>query len=255
MRRTTGDPGDDRRARLLRVTELAVRTAPAVSILTTGDELTPGGAQPGRIHDGNGPMLAASCRATGLTLRSARSAGDDIDGIDAALDAILAEDRPDIILTTGGVSAGKRDLMPDVLAGRAAVTGFHGVRMRPGKPVLFARLPQGTLVFALPGNPVAALLGFRFFVMEAVHTLLGIAAEQGQPVMVDQALTRGGADVFLKVCTRVGEDGARAVYILPGQQSHVMRPLLHANAWLRVTPDGAGQTARLYPLMPNFQSV
>lgn len=238
------------------VTELAVRTAPAVSILTTGDELASLGGEPqGRIHDGNGPMLAASCRAAGLTLRSARSAGDDIDRIDAALDAILAEDRPDIILTTGGVSAGKRDLLPDVLARRGAVTGFHGVRMRPGKPVLFARVPQGPLVFALPGNPVAALLGFRFFVMEAVHALLGIAPERGEPVLVEQALTRGAADVFLKVRAHVGEDGTRAVDILPGQQSHVMRPLLHANAWLRITPDGAGQAARLYPLMPNFQSA
>lgn len=77
------------------VGELSVRISPAVSILTTGDELaTVGGHGAGRIRDGNGPMLAAACRAAGLDLRSRRSVGDGIARLDAALDAILVEDRP-----------------------------------------------------------------------------------------------------------------------------------------------------------------
>ncbi|MDQ0839302.1 molybdopterin molybdotransferase MoeA [Sphingomonas faeni] len=237
------------------ISNVPVRRSPAVSILTTGNELRSGiaGARAG-VQDGNGPMLVASCRSVGLAMESARTVGDEVDVINAAFDAMISEDSPDIILTTGGVSVGTRDLIPEVLASRGASIGFHGVRMRPGKPVLFARLPGGQLVFGLPGNPVAALLGFRFFVMEAVCAMLGVEGERGVPMAIGDDAARPGVTVFSKARADYTENGTRVVEKLPGQQSHLMRPLIRANAWLRTPPrsETAGSSF-LYPLMPSPQ--
>lgn len=236
------------------IAELRVRRRPAVSILTTGNELS---SRPedirGMVQDGNGPMLIASCRSAGLSVESARKVGDEVDAINAAFDAIIAGDSPDIILTTGGVSVGTRDLIPEVLASRGASVEFHGVRMRPGKPVLFARLAGGQLVFGLPGNPVAALLGFRFFVMEAVRAMLGLEKEQGVPVVDAREAARPGATVFSKALASYSADGTLVVEKLPGQQSHLMRPLIRANAWLLTPPSSKppGSTI-LYPLFPRI---
>lgn len=236
------------------ISELTVRRRPAVSILTTGNELSGGAAETrGGVQDGNGPMLIASCRSAGLSVESARTVRDDIDAINAAFDAIIEGDSPDIILTTGGVSVGTRDLVPKVLASRGASVGFHGVRMRPGKPVLFARLAGGQLVFGLPGNPVAALLGFRFLVMEAVRTMMGLGREQGVPTVNDHEAARPGATVFSKALASYSADGTLVVEKLPGQQSHLMRPLIRANAWLITPPPSKPPGSPvLYPLCPRI---
>jgi molybdopterin molybdotransferase len=103
--------------------------------------------------------------------------------------------------------------------------------MRPGKPVLFATFADGTPFFGLPGNPVAALVGFRFLVTAAIRAMTGRPIEQGEPITLDVA-GRPGTTVFLKARRSVA-----AIEVLPGQQSHRMRPLLDANCWLAVDED------------------
>ncbi len=85
-----------------------------------------------------------------------------------------------MLLVTGGVSAGKRDLVPAVLSELGVETVFHKVRLKPGKPLLFGVGPArgeskpGTLVFGLPGNPVSGLVGFLLFVRPALEILRGM---------------------------------------------------------------------------------
>jgi molybdopterin molybdotransferase len=124
--------------------EVSVCEPPRMAILTTGSELAGSGSelQPGQIRDANGPYLQALLARLGITGSTQRSAADSV----AALRAELAQlaDRCELILTTGGVSAGRLDLVPDVVRALGGEILFHKVAIRPGKPILLARLPGGT---------------------------------------------------------------------------------------------------------------
>lgn len=213
---------------------VAVFRSPRIALFTTGDEL---GAA---IPDANGPMIAAAIAELGLDAPQPIQLRDDGAQMIAALRAAVDADAPDIIISTGGVSVGAHDHVVDALRALGATIHFHGVAMRPGKPVLFASLPNGSLCFGLPGNPVAALLGFRFFVLQAIRTMLGRAAEQGRAI-APPAAGKPGMTVFLKASF---DCASGEVDILKGQESHKLRPLISADSWVKVD---AGVGAWVYP--------
>src|SRR5581483_6294024 len=143
---------------------LEVYPRPRVAILATGDEIVPVESEPapGQIRNSNGPMLAALVTEAGGKPWVLPSAADNVEALDAAL-AQAAE--ADLLLITGGVSAGKFDLVEPALTRRGARFHFTGVRMQPGKPVVFGEMPatkhlqnqNGTkCCFGLPGNPVSS---------------------------------------------------------------------------------------------------
>jgi molybdopterin molybdotransferase len=154
-------------------TAVQVVATPRVAVLTTGDEVveaavTPG---PGQIRNSNGPMLVAQTALAGGTPRYLGIARDRLD----SLRPLVAEGlRADVLILSGGVSAGKLDLVPDVLREAGVEAHLHKVEMKPGKPVFFGKRPP-TLVFGLPGNPVSALVCFELFVAPAVRRLRGHA--------------------------------------------------------------------------------
>ncbi|OWK46884.1 gephyrin-like molybdotransferase Glp [Fimbriiglobus ruber] len=143
-----------------------------VGVLATGNELVeaPTVPGPGQIRNSNGPMLTAQASRAGGQPRYLGIGRDD----ETALRAVIREglDTTDVLLLAGGVSAGKFDLVPDVLRGLGVETHFHHVRMKPGKPLLFGTRGN-TLVFGLPGNPVSALVCFELFVRPALLALAG----------------------------------------------------------------------------------
>ncbi len=152
---------------------------PQVAIVSTGDELvepgeTPG---PGQIRNSNAIMLLGLAQADGACARSLPIAPDD----PSRLRQILAQGMDaDILLITGGVSTGQRDLVPGALEELGARSVFHKVRLKPGKPLWFGVGPSRgdrpqALVFGLPGNPVSGLVGFLLFVRPALAALAGKA--------------------------------------------------------------------------------
>jgi molybdopterin molybdotransferase len=154
------------------VSVLCVR-APTVAVLATGDELVepdvvPG---PGQIRNSNAVLLLGqSARAGGLP-RSLGIARDDR----AHLRERIAEGlQSDVLLLSGGVSAGKLDLVPDVLRELGIEAHFHKVAMKPGKPLFFGTTLRG-LVFGLPGNPVSSFACFELFARPAMRKMLGHA--------------------------------------------------------------------------------
>ncbi len=221
------------------LSHVPVLRCPRITIIPTGDELV-GISTPNAIPNSNGPMIAASAASLGLPVLCHAPVGDDPGQIERAFRAVLANGSTDILISTGGVSTGDHDHIAAVLRTMGARIYFHGVRMRPGKPVLFAKLAEGTLFFGLPGNPVASLLGFRFLVLAAVRTMLGRPPETGAPETVDVA-GREGTTLFLRAHRGSSSHGQSNIEILPGQQSHMMRSLLAANCWLSVdlAPSGA----------------
>ncbi|WP_242128076.1 molybdopterin-binding protein [Sphingobium sp. Sx8-8] len=223
-------------------------------IIPTGDELiaAPVPRRGQIIHDGNGPMIAAQAREAGIEACLARPVGDDADAMLAAIRAAI-DHRPSLIVSTGGVSVGQRDCVVQALNALGAKIHFHGVLMRPGKPILFATLPGGILYFGLPGNPVSAYLGFRLFVFAALRAMQGMGPEAGMTFATEYS-RRPGITLFLRCKVTWNSDGCH-VHILGHQQSHRMRPLVEANFWLVLPPAQEGEfTPALFRLSPTISS-
>jgi len=162
---------------------LRVRRAPVAAVLSTGQELC-GPKQRARahqVHDANGPALVAALRAAGCCDVSHRIVGDDPDAIADALGAAI--DGCDVVVLSGGVSVGKYDFVPQAVRRLGAKVRFHGVRMKPGKPQLYATLSRNRHVFALPGNPVSVLAGLNLLVLPAIRRLMGVPAAQCRPLL------------------------------------------------------------------------
>lgn len=230
------------------VHRVIVRRRPSLALLSTGSELAdPGVRDPrhGSIFDSNGPMIAAAAREAGLAVDFMGSAVDQGHDLRILLEAAIGTSA-DLVISTGGVSMGDHDHVRDMLEQLGATILFHGVRMRPGKPMLLARLPDGRLYFGLPGNPVAALVAFRFFVVQAARALLGLRPETGEPI---DAQLAGRADVtlFLRARRSVDASGEIVVDASLDQRSHILRSVLEADLWIRVDERDGSTVARAFP--------
>lgn len=224
------------------IERLEVRRRPRIGLISTGSELSGIGEAAGeaRLIDSNAPMIMASAQALGLPAVFLGRAADQAAAIDLLLDG---SDECDLVVSTGGVSAGDLDLVRGRLEARGARILFHGVRMRPGKPILFALLADGRPYFGLPGNPVAALVGFRFFVMAALRRMLGLAPEQGERVSCN-AQPREGATLILRG-RHTADPGI--VDCALDQRSHVLSSTLVANCWVKLDEEGA--EAEAFPIV------
>ncbi len=191
--------------------EISVFVKLRVAILATGDELVPVEARPapGQIRNSNAPMLAAMVAAAGAEPWILPAVTDTAEALDLALAETASAD---LLLITGGVSAGKFDLVEEALARAGARFHFTGVRMQPGKPVVFGEMLCGASAdleariqhfFGLPGNPISAAVTFRLFAAPILASLAGCRtahprfalAELANPWQGKPGLTR-----FLPAC-------------------------------------------------------
>jgi molybdopterin molybdotransferase len=154
--------------------ELSCFRRARVAILSTGDEIVPVSATPGefQIRNSNAISLAAQVRAAGGVPVALGSAGDVVEELRAKMSEGLRED---ILVLSGGVSAGKYDLVENVLREMGAEFFFDAVAIRPGKPAVFA-MCNGKPIFGLPGNPVSTMVTFELFVTPAIDLLNGVAS-------------------------------------------------------------------------------
>ena len=151
--------------------QLGVFREPRVAILSTGDEVVPAQTKPGdfEIRNSNAYSLAAQVSLHGgepVVLTNAKDTEQDL------REKILQGLREDLLLLSGGVSAGKYDLVEKVLRDLGAEFFFDAVAIRPGKPTVFA-ICQGKPVFGLPGNPISTMVTFELFASLAVQMLAG----------------------------------------------------------------------------------
>ncbi|HWI86898.1 MAG TPA: molybdopterin molybdotransferase MoeA [Sphingomonas sp.] len=148
---------------------LAVRRKPRVTLISTGDELVEPGARAegAMLPASNGVMLAAMI-GSGADLSDAGIVPDGLDPLIAAFKSAEA----DVIVTTGGASVGDHDLVRPALAAIGATLDFWRIAMRPGKPLLAARL-GGTIILGLPGNPVSAFVTAHLFLLPLLARLGG----------------------------------------------------------------------------------
>jgi len=153
--------------------ELSVSREPRIAVITTGDELV----EPGlpildhQVRRSNAYGLAASLALAGFAPSTDLQLPDRQDALVDALGTALAGH--DVLVLSGGVSAGRFDHVPAVLGALGVQCLFHGIAQRPGRPMWFGKGPAGTLVFALPGNPVSVLVCLARYVVPALHRLVG----------------------------------------------------------------------------------
>jgi molybdopterin molybdotransferase len=154
---------------------VSVHRRPTVAVLATGDELVPVDQQPGpgQIRNSNEAMLVAQIQASGAIAVPLGIARDNRDDLRAKIERGL---QCDVLVLSGGVSAGTLDLVPSELADAGVREVFHKVEMKPGKPVWFGVREAGAArccVFGLPGNPVSSLVCCELFVRTAIRRLMG----------------------------------------------------------------------------------
>jgi molybdopterin molybdotransferase len=226
-------------AAALGLPELPVHRRPTVAVFTTGDELrAPGQALgPGEIHDSNRSLLLSLLLAEGLEPVAWPVLPDEPARIASALrDAASAFD---VVITCGGVSAGEKDHVPELLQ-REGTVHFWKVRMRPGMPLLFGRLDQAHFL-GLPGNPVSVLATFLTLGRALLDGIEGVAAPRPAlraRLRADLRKTHPRLE-FLRGRLEVDADGRLRVAPNPADGSHRLRAAADSNA-LIVLPEGEG---------------
>lgn len=229
------DPGALALAAALGCASIEVARRPRVAILATGDELVdvttePG---PGQIVDSSAHALVALVRAAGGEPRYLGVVRDDRAATAAALRGALDHD---VVITTGGVSAGDHDHVRPALADAGVTLDLWKVAMKPGKPVAFATAPSGVPVFGLPGNPVSTMVAFELFVRPALLAMQGaLGGERPRvPVVLPESYDKAaGRAHYLRA--RLERDGATLIArVHPKQGSAMMSSMIGADALVEI---------------------
>ena len=224
----------------LGVREVLAVAPPKVALINTGRELVDDPRLPlasGQIRNSNGPYLAQRIIEAAAELVLRQTVSDDPAAFTDALHEALAAGTQ-VLVSTGAVSMGRHDFIPDVLRALGARIHFHKVNIRPGKPLLFATLPDGQAFFGLPGNPVSSAVGLRFFVEPMLRQMLGLAEEKPLRVPLAQAYNKRHPLRFhLKGRLAVDAEGRLQAQVLPGQESFRIAPLAASNGWIVLDED------------------
>ncbi len=233
-----------------------VRPRPRVVVLSTGSELVDVGRRPGvgEILDSNSYALAAAARDAGAEVYRAGIVPDDHARLMRVLEGQLV--RADLIVTSGGVSAGAYDVVKEALTELGTVE-FVGVAMQPGKPQGFGTLgPDGTPIFCLPGNPVSALVSFEVFVRPAVRLMLGkrhLVRRSVRAAAVRPLSSPPGRRQYRRGLLHREADGHYSVEPVGGAGSHLLAGLAQANCLIvideEVTEVPEGDQVTVIPLL------
>jgi molybdopterin molybdotransferase len=169
---------------------------PRIAILCTGSELrrVSDRVRPHEIRDSNGPAVCAALGQWGFPGARSTLVADRKSALVAALRRAL--NRHDVVLFTGGVSAGAYDFVPAAVEAAGAKIRFHKLRMRPGKPTLYATAPGNRHIFGLPGNPLSVFTALHEFALPAMRRLAGSGIEECRASywlpLAEEALSEGG---------------------------------------------------------------
>ncbi len=219
------------------IKSIRVFKKPVVSVLATGDELhMPGsGLQAGKIYESNSFMLHAALKQYGFETRKVKSVRDNEKLILENICHMLS--KSNVVIISGGISVGKYDLVKDCLGKLNVKEIFYKVAQKPGKPFFAGKL-KDKLIFAVPGNPAAALVCFYEYILPSLRKMSGVNNYQLENKMLPLAHpfdVKGDRDLFLR-----GIIENDRIKIPEAQESNILKSFAEANALVFI-PAGTGR--------------
>ncbi len=228
------------------IAEVDVTRRPKVAMLTTGDEVVAADEEPGpgQLRDSHSAFFETAAGRYAESVELLGIARDDLADLKARIETGLESD---VLLLTGGVSAGDYDLVEDVLSGCGCEVLFDAVAIQPGKP-LVAATHAGGWVFGLPGNPASAMITFWLFVRPALNQLQGLTDSFWQGALggvLAEGTKLPGARDRDRFLSATAEANAGVLEVTPHRPagSHDLRAYGRGNAIVRVRAHAAPQTA------------
>ncbi len=239
------------------IARIPVLQKPKAVFFSTGDELVNDLSLPlqsGQIYNANSYFAGAMLPALGADLVHNLTLKDDKRAFTDLLHQVMDEET-DLVISSGAVSAGAFDFVKDGLIDIGAEILYHKIRMRPGKPNLFARLPNGALYFGLPGNPVSTAMGLRLFVYAAIRAMTLRGPEDFSPAILQNDFAKKpGFQMYLKALSHIDTNGQLLAEIMPGQESFKVSPFLTMDGWVVAKQDSdglrRGDKVDYYPFLP-----
>lgn len=215
----------------LGIIKINVCKKPSITIVVTGNELAEAGQQLtyGNIYESNSGMLLNSLLTLGFTNVTTFIVEDDYTKTLSILNKVITKN--DMVLITGGISVGDYDFVGKALKELGVKEIFYKVKQKPGKPLLFGK-KDNTFIFALPGNPAAALSCFYIYVNLALQKLSGnidYSLTKIKAISNSNFTKKGDRTQFLKAILKEGK-----VTILEGQSSAMLQTFALANALVYV---------------------
>ncbi|MEO5911203.1 MAG: molybdopterin molybdotransferase MoeA, partial [Pelobium sp.] len=175
-----------------------VQKLPLINIITTGNEISELNDEilPTHIYNSNKYVLKSLLKQNGIPVQNCVHIPDDLETLKSTAKNYLATD---ILILTGGVSAGEADFIPETLNSLGVKELFHKVAIKPGKPIWCGTLGQ-TMVFALPGNPFSCLVTFKLFVEFYIKTCLGLNVSEMDEIPINfDRIKKSNLDEFFPV--------------------------------------------------------
>lgn len=198
------------------------------------------------IPDAIAPMLRAIASAAGIEVVGHVSTDDDPAALESALSTTIAEQQPDVVVTSGGISAGKFEVVRQVLESSGTAAWFGHVDQQPGGPQGFAVF-NGVPVICLPGNPVSTLVSFRLF----IAPVLGHVPPVSWAQLAESATGIAGHDQFRRGRIEYRSGGSTVAHIIGGPGSHLITQAVEATHLIRIPASAqldAGAVVQVYPL-------
>lgn len=214
--------------------EVAVCLKPNIAIITTGNELVEVDAElsAGQIFNSNGHSLKALLKESGVHQFTSFHVADNYE--DCYRCFKYAIDHFDILISTGGVSVGKYDLVSKILSDLGVTKHFHKVNQKPGKPIYFGT-KESKMIFGLPGNPAAVITSFYQYVLPGIkkwqnHKDFALVTKKAK--LKEKYNRKSNRTQFLKAQLKNEE-----VLILEGQGSHILQTMAQANCIVELEAD------------------